>query len=194
AAVAAVAVAAAVVVVAVAAAATGVDLQPAHAALTHTTSETIEPGVRLTRLDNGLRVVTEHLPHARSVALGCWVDVGNRDEPEHLSGASHFLEHLAFKGTARRDARAIAEAVDATGGEMNAFTTKEYTGYELRLPAQHLSFAIDLLCDVVRNPALRPDDVDAERSVILEELHLQNDEPDDVVHTELYDALFPGHP
>lgn len=162
--------------------------------MAHPTSETIEPGVRLTRLDNGLRVVTEHLPHARSVALGCWVGVGNRDEPAARSGVSHFLEHLAFKGTERRDARAIAESVDATGGEMNAFTTKEYTGYELRLPARHLGFAVDLLCDVVRNPALRPDDVDAERSVILEELHLQNDEPDDVVHTELYDALFPGHP
>src|SRR5690606_11906821 len=85
-------------------------------------------------------------------------------------------------------------AVDATGGEMNAFTTKEYTAYELRLPAVHLPFAIDVLCDVVLDPALRPTDVDSERQVILEELHLANDEPDDVVHTELFDALFPDHP
>ncbi|HEX7095950.1 MAG TPA: pitrilysin family protein [Acidimicrobiales bacterium] len=141
-----------------------------------------------------MRVVTEHLPQARSVALGCWVGVGNRDEPPPHAGVSHFLEHLAFKGTAQRDARTIAESVDATGGEINAFTTKEYTGYELRLPARHLPFAIELLCDVVANPALRPPDVDSERAVILEELHLQNDEPDDVVHTELYSALFPGHP
>jgi predicted Zn-dependent peptidase len=139
-------------------------------------------------------VVTEYLPHARSLALGCWVGVGNRDEPEPIAGVSHFLEHLAFKGTARRSARDLAEAIDATGGDMNAFTTKEYTAYELRLPAAHLGLAVDVLCDVVAEPALRDGDVDAERQVILEELHLANDEPDDVVHTELSDALFPCHP
>jgi predicted Zn-dependent peptidase len=150
--------------------------------------------VRITRFDNGLRVVTEHLPHARSLALGCWVRVGNRDEPAELAGVSHFLEHLAFKGTATRSARALAEAIDATGGDMNAFTTKEYTAYELRLPAAHLGLAVDVLFDVVSEPAFRSADVDAERQVILEELHLANDEPDDLVHTELADALFPGHP
>jgi predicted Zn-dependent peptidase len=139
-------------------------------------------------------VVTESLPHARSLALGCWVGVGNRDEPPPRAGVSHFLEHLAFKGTARRNARELAESVDATGGDMNAFTTKEYTAYELRLPARHLNFALDLLCDVVTSPALRPADVEAERQVILEELHLANDEPEDVVHTELAGALFPDHP
>jgi predicted Zn-dependent peptidase len=139
-------------------------------------------------------VVTEYLPHARSLALGCWVGVGNRDEPPPRAGVSHFLEHLAFKGTARRTARDLAESVDATGGDMNAFTTKEYTAYELRLPAAHLAFAVDVLCDVVSSPALRAADVDSERQVILEELHLANDEPDDVVNTELADALFPGHP
>jgi predicted Zn-dependent peptidase len=107
---------------------------------------------------------------------------------------SHFLEHLAFKGTPRRSARDLAEAVDATGGDMNAFTTKEYTAYELRLPAEHLDFAVDLLCDVVNEPAFRAADVDSERQVILEELHLANDEPDDLVHTELAEALFPNHP
>ena len=100
-------------------------------------------------------MVTEHLPHARSVALGCWVGVGNRDEPPPRAGVSHFLEHLAFKGTARRTTRELAESVDATGGDMNAFTTKEYTAYEMRLPAPHLAFAIDVLCDVVSEPALR---------------------------------------
>jgi predicted Zn-dependent peptidase len=139
-------------------------------------------------------VVTEHLPHARSLALGCWVGVGNRDEPPSRAGVSHFLEHLAFKGTARRTARQLAESVDATGGDMNAFTTKEFTAYEMRLPAAHLVFALDVLCDVVTAPALRGADVDAERQVILEELHLANDEPEDVVHTELAEALFPDHP
>jgi predicted Zn-dependent peptidase len=139
-------------------------------------------------------VVTEHLPHARSLALGCWVGVGNRDEPPPRAGVSHFLEHLAFKGTARRTARELAESVDATGGDMNAFTTKEFTAYEMRLPAAQLVFALDVLCDVVTAPALRGADVDAERQVILEELHLANDEPEDVVHTELAEALFPDHP
>jgi predicted Zn-dependent peptidase len=150
--------------------------------------------VRFTTLDNGLRVVTEPITDARSIAIGCWAGVGNRDEPPATAGVSHFLEHLLFKGTQRRSARDIAEAVDATGGEMNAYTTKEYTAYYLRLPARHTAFAVDLLCDVVTAPAFRPDEVDSERQVILEELHLQNDEPDDLVHTELYDALFPEHP
>ena len=149
---------------------------------------------RITTLDNGLRIITEPMPDARSVAVGCWAGIGNRDEPPQHAGASHFLEHLLFKGTARRGAREIAEAVDATGGEMNAYTTKEFTAYYLRLPAQHVDFAVDLLCDVVREPAFRASDVDSERQVIREELHLQNDEPDDLVHTELYDALFPEHP
>jgi predicted Zn-dependent peptidase len=139
-------------------------------------------------------VVTEHLPHARSVALGCWVGVGNRDEPEEIAGVSHFLEHLAFKGTAERSARELAEAIDATGGDMNAFTSKEYTAYELRLPAAHLRLGIEVLCDIVTQPVFRASDVDAERQVILEELHLANDEPDDLVHTELAGALFPDHP
>jgi predicted Zn-dependent peptidase len=155
---------------------------------------TIERGVRITTLDNGLRVVTERMDGARSVAVGCWAAVGNRDEPPERAGVSHFLEHLLFKGTATRSARDIAEAVDATGGEMNAYTTKEFTAYYLRLPARHLSLAVDLLCEVVRAPAFRPGEVESERQVILEELHLQNDEPDDVVHTELYEGLFPGHP
>jgi predicted Zn-dependent peptidase len=155
---------------------------------------TTDRDVRIARLDNGLRIVTEPMPDARSVAVGCWAGVGNRDEPPPHAGVSHFLEHLLFKGAEGRAAREVAEAVDATGGEMNAFTTKEFTAYYLRLPARHLGFALDLLCDVVHAPALRPAEVDSERQVILEELHLQNDEPDDLVETELYDALFPDHP
>lgn len=134
------------------------------------------------------------MPGARSVAIGCWVAVGNRDEPEAVAGASHFCEHLLFKGTASRGARALAEAVDATGGDMNAYTTKEYTAFYLRVPATDLALAIDILGDVIAAPALAPADVDSERAVILEELHLQLDEPDDLVHTELGAALFPGHP
>ena len=139
-------------------------------------------------------MVSERMPDARSVSVGVWVGVGGRDEDPAVSGASHFLEHLLFKGTDRRTARAIAEMVDATGGEMNAFTSKEYTAYYARVPAGDQELATALLADVIGEPALRAADVETERQVILEELHLQADDPDDVVFELLYEALFPGHP
>ncbi|HYF46920.1 MAG TPA: pitrilysin family protein [Acidimicrobiales bacterium] len=150
--------------------------------------------VEVTTLDNGIRVVTERMESVRSVTTGFWVGVGARDEADELSGASHFLEHLLFKGTEQRTAREIAESVDAVGGEMNAFTTKEYTAYYTRLPATELAFGLDLLCDVVSAPAFRPGEIDAERQVILEEILMNEDTPDDRVHTLLFEALFPGHP
>ncbi len=152
------------------------------------------PAVERTTLSNGLRVVTERMPEARSVAVGVWVGVGARDEPEPEAGVSHFLEHLLFKGTDDRSARAIADAVDRVGGEMNAFTAKEYTAYYTRLPATSLPLGLDLLGDVLCHPALRDGDVEAERQVIMEELAMDADTPDDHVHTLLYEALFPGHP
>jgi|TARA_B100001013_G_scaffold243965_1_gene150832 predicted Zn-dependent peptidase len=145
-------------------------------------------------LTAGPSVVSERMPDARSVSVGVWVAVGGRDEDPAVSGASHFLEHLLFKGTDRRTARAIAEMVDATGGEMNAFTSKEYTAYYARVPAGDQELATALLADVIGEPALRAADVETERQVILEELHLQADDPDDVVFELLYEALFPGHP
>jgi predicted Zn-dependent peptidase len=154
----------------------------------------LEDGVRLTVLDNGLRVVTERMPEARSVTTGFWVGVGGRDEPAEIAGASHFLEHLLFKGTEERSAREIAAAVDAVGGEMNAYTAREHTAYYTRLPASALGFGLGLLTDVLSAPALRPHEVDAEREVILEEILLSEDTPDDRVHTALYEALFPDHP
>ena len=134
------------------------------------------------------------MPEARSVTTGFWVAIGSRDEPEELSGASHFLEHLLFKGTERRSAREIAETVDAVGGEMNAFTSKEHTAYYTRLPAREMAAGLDLLSDVVTAPAFRANEVEAERQVILEELAMDEDDPDDLVHTMLYQGLFPGHP
>jgi predicted Zn-dependent peptidase len=153
-----------------------------------------EPNVRRTTLPNGIRVVTERMPEARSVTTGFWVAVGGRDEPAELAGASHFLEHLVFKGSDQRSAREIAESVDAIGGEMNAFTSREHTAYYTRLPADELSFGLELLCDVLAEPALRSHEVDAEREVILEELAMSEDTPDDKVHSLLADAVFPGHP
>ncbi len=154
----------------------------------------LEAGVELTTLANGVRIVTEHMAESRSVTLGFWAGIGSRDEPGELAGASHFLEHLLFKGTAQRSARQIAVAVDAVGGEMNAFTTREHTAYYTRLPVGELDFGLDLLTDVVGAPAFRPAEVDAEREVILEEILMNEDTPDDVVHTQLMEAVFPGHP
>jgi predicted Zn-dependent peptidase len=150
--------------------------------------------VTRTVLPSGIRVVTERLPEARSVTVGFWVRVGSRDEPASLAGASHFLEHLLFKGTPTRSARSIAVAVDAVGGEMNAYTTREYTVFHLRLPASELDFGLSLLAEVVAEPAFRPAEIDAEREVILEELLMNADAPEDVVMTALQEALFPGHP
>ena len=141
-----------------------------------------------------MRIVTERMAESRSVTLGFWAGIGSRDEPGELAGASHFLEHLLFKGTAQRSARQIAVAVDAVGGEMNAFTTREHTAYYTRLPAGELGFGLDLLTDVVGAPAFRPAEVDAEREVIIEEILMNEDAPDDVVHTQLMEAAFPGHP
>jgi predicted Zn-dependent peptidase len=153
-----------------------------------------EPAIEKTVLDSGIRVVTERMPEAKSVTVGYWVGVGSRDEEADLAGASHFLEHLLFKGTAERSARSIAMAVDAVGGEMNAYTSREHTTYYTRLPTAKLDFGLELLTDVLTKPAFRPDEIDAEREVILEEILMNDDTPDDVVHTALYEALFPGHP
>jgi predicted Zn-dependent peptidase len=130
----------------------------------------------------------------RSVAAGFWVGIGARDEAPERSGASHFLEHLLFKGTADRSARQIAEAVDEVGGDLNAWTAKEYTVFELRLLAEHLDLGLGILNDIMWSPAFRPEEIEAERSVILEEILMSQDEPDDLVHDLLAEALYPDHP
>ncbi|MGD9997053.1 MAG: M16 family metallopeptidase [Ilumatobacteraceae bacterium] len=150
--------------------------------------------LRVTQLDSGLTVATEHVPGTRSVAAGIWVGIGARDEPSDLGGASHFLEHLLFKGTPSRSALDISRTVDRHGGDINAFTTKEYTAYYCRLPSRHASTAIDLLGDVVTSPALRDEDVETERQVILEEIAMDDDSPDDVAHRVFGEQMFPDHP
>lgn len=147
-----------------------------------------------TSLPGGLTVVTERMPQVRSVALGFWVGTGSVDESPVLAGASHFLEHLLFKGTEGRSARSIAETVDALGGDMNAFTTKEYTTFYLRLLAEHLEVGMDILSDIIWQPAFRPSEVEAERQVIVEEILMNADEPGDLVHEVFAGAMFPGHP
>jgi len=150
--------------------------------------------IRISRLSGGLRVVTESMPSSRSVAVGCWVGVGNRDEPAGVAGVSHFLEHLLFKGSSTRSAREIAEGIDAVGGDLNAFTSKEYTAFHSRVAARDMDFALDTILDVIADPGFSDAEVEAERHVILEELAWNADTPDDVVHGSLTESLFPSHP
>jgi predicted Zn-dependent peptidase len=128
------------------------------------------------------------------VAVGVWVGVGSRDEPAEQAGVSHFLEHLLFKGTASRSARDISMTVDRVGGDMNAYTTKEYTAFYARLPNGHLDLGLELLADVLVRPALRDGDIESERLVILEELLGDEDAHEDRAHTLAYEGLFPSHP
>jgi predicted Zn-dependent peptidase len=150
--------------------------------------------VRRTVLPNGLRVLTEAVPAMRSVAFGVWVGVGSRDEAPRLAGVSHFLEHLLFKGTRRRTALDISAAIEAVGGETNAFTTKEYTCYYARVLDTDLPLAIDVMCDLVADSVLAEADVETERAVILEEIAMHDDEPGDEVHDLLAEVLYGAHP
>jgi predicted Zn-dependent peptidase len=143
---------------------------------------------------SGLRVVTERMPGVRSVSLGFWVLAGSRDEPHAISGSSHFLEHLLFKGTKTRSALAIAESFDAVGGDVNAFTSKEYTCYYARVLDGDLEMAVDHLADMFQHSVLRSSDLDAERQVILEEINMHEDSPEEVVHDLFTETLWPQHP
>jgi len=150
--------------------------------------------VRKTVLPGGLRVVTESLPSVRSVALGIWVGVGSRDEDQAHAGATHYLEHLLFKGTRQRSALDISAAMDAVGGELNAFTGKEYTCYYARVLDADLPLAIDVLSDMVTSSLIQPKDVDAERNVVLEEIAMNDDDPGDTVHEAFTAQLFGDTP
>jgi predicted Zn-dependent peptidase len=148
---------------------------------------------RISQLASGLTIATDHVPGARSVAIGVWVAVGSRDEPAQLSGVSHFLEHLLFKGTATRTATDISRVVDRVGGDINAFTSKEYTAYYCRMPRRHGATGIELLGDVLTNSLIADADIESERQVILEELAMDDDSPDDVALRTLARQLFGDH-
>lgn len=147
----------------------------------------LEPGVHRTVLPSGLRIVTEEMPSVRSAAVGVWIGVGSRDETvgdgaTNTHGCSHFLEHLLFKGTPERSALDISVALDAVGGEFNAFTAKEYTCFHARVLDDDLALAVDIIGDMITSSLLTQDDVEAERDVILDEIAMHDDDPDDVVH------------
>ena len=154
----------------------------------------IPDGVRLTTLPNGIRVVSEHMPGVRSISVGFWVGVGSRHEQPPLEGATHFLEHLLFKGTGRRSALEIAQVLDAVGGDMNAFTTKEYTAYYARCLDRDLVRAVDVLGDMLTSSVIEPQEVENERDVVLEEIRMHLDAPDDLVHSEFAQAFYGDHP
>jgi predicted Zn-dependent peptidase len=147
-----------------------------------------------TILPGGLRVVTEAMPGVRSASVGIWVPVGSRDETPALAGTSHFLEHLLFKGTTRRSALDIANAMDAVGGEFNAFTEKEHTCFYATVLDRDLPLALDIVADVVLDATLNAADVDVERGVVLEEIAMRDDDPADLVHDEFATTLFGDRP
>jgi predicted Zn-dependent peptidase len=167
----------------------------ANRALTQTLSaDPLGGTVRRTVLPNGLRILTESIPAMRSVSFGVWVGIGSRDETPALSGVSHFLEHLLFKGTKRRSALDISAQIEAVGGETNAFTAKEYTCYYARVLDADLPLAIDVVCDLVTDSVLTEADVETERGVILEEIAMHDDEPGDEVHDVFTEAVYGHHP
>lgn len=145
-------------------------------------------------LSNGLRVVSEDIPYVRSVAVGVWVKTGSRYETPSQHGVTHFLEHLMFKGTPTRTARQMAEQMDAIGGQMNAFTAKEYTCFYARVLSDHLPFAIELLADMLTRSVFGGDDLVREKSVVLEEIKLYEDTPDELIHDLCAQAVLGRHP
>ncbi|WP_436501110.1 M16 family metallopeptidase [Actinokineospora sp. HUAS TT18] len=150
--------------------------------------------VKRTLLPGGMRVITEQVPGVRSASVGIWVQVGSRDEPNAVAGAAHYLEHLLFKGTAKRTAAQIAEEIDAVGGELNAFTAKEHTCYYAHVLDEDLPLAMDLVADVVFDARCAESDVETERGVVLEEIAMRDDDPEDLLHDAFCSALLADHP
>ncbi|WP_093337527.1 M16 family metallopeptidase [Pseudonocardia ammonioxydans] len=150
--------------------------------------------VRRSELPGGVRLVTEAVPGVRSVALGIWIGIGSVDETAEQAGAAHFLEHLLFKGTRRRTAAGIAEEMDAVGGELNAFTAKEHTCYYAHVLDTDVALAVDLLADVVTDAELAHTDVELERGVVLEEISMRDDDPEDLLGDLFDQTLFGEHP
>ncbi|MTD54106.1 M16 family metallopeptidase [Amycolatopsis pithecellobii] len=158
------------------------------------TTRTLDGSVKRTVLPGGLRVITEHVPGVRSATVGLWVGIGSRDEPSAVAGAAHYLEHLLFKGTRNRGATQIAEEIDAVGGEFNAFTAKEHTCYYAQVLDEDLPLALDLVTDVVFEALCAESDVDTERSVVLEEIAMRDDDPEDLLHETFVSSVLAGHP
>ncbi len=145
-------------------------------------------------LPTGIRILTERMPHVRSVAVGVWVETGSRHEPTERGGVSHLIEHLVFKGTATRSAQAIARTMDSVGGQMDAFTTKEHTCFYVQVLDEHLPLAVDLLTDILLRPLFDAEELEREKSVVLQEIKMVEDTPDDLIHDLFAAQVWEGHP
>lgn len=150
--------------------------------------------VEVTTLSNGIRVITEQMPHVRSVSMGIWIGTGSRRENAEENGISHFIEHMVFKGTKNRSAEEIARSVDSIGGGLDAFTAKEMVSYNTKVLDEHLPLAFDVLADLVRNPLFREDDIEKEKGVILEELKMEVDNPEYLLHEIFSSNFWKDHP
>ena len=153
-----------------------------------------DPNICRDVLANGVRFVTERMSHVRSVSIGVWLARGSRHEPEAHAGIAHFVEHMLFKGTDRRTAEGIAQEVDSIGGQLDAFTSKEYAGYYMKVLDEHLPVAVDILADLVSHPTFDPTDIEKEQKVVLEEIKMVEDTPDDLVHELFAEGFWPDHP
>jgi predicted Zn-dependent peptidase len=145
-------------------------------------------------LDTGLRLITEAMPHVRSVTIGVWLMRGSRHESDAQSGIAHFVEHMLFKGTDARTAEDIAQVIDSIGGQLDAFTAKEYASYYIKVLDEHLPLAVDLLSDIVMHPCFAQEEIEREKKVILEEIKMVEDTPDDLVHELFTQHFWDGHP
>jgi predicted Zn-dependent peptidase len=145
-------------------------------------------------LDNGLRILTERMDQVRSISIGVWLARGSRHETAECGGIAHFVEHMLFKGTATRSAEDIAQAIDSIGGQLDAFTAKEYASYYIKVLDEHLPLALDILSDIVLNPAFTPDDIEREKKVVVEEIKMVEDTPDDLVHELFTQGFWENHP
>ncbi len=147
--------------------------------------------IRVTTLANGLRVVSDYMETVETVSVGTWVGVGARHERPEINGVSHFIEHMAFKGTRRRCARDIAEEIEAVGGHLNAYTSREHTAYYAKVLKEDLALALDIVADIVQNPTMDPEELARERAVIIQEIHQANDTPDDIIYDRFQETAFP---
>jgi predicted Zn-dependent peptidase len=148
--------------------------------------------IEISNLSNGLTVITDPMASLESAALGIWVGTGSRNERPEQMGLSHMLEHMAFKGTARRSARQIAEEIEAVGGYLNAYTSREQTAFHARILKDDVPLALDIIADILINPAYRSDELERERQVVLQELGQARDTPDDIIFDHLQNAIYPG--
>src|SRR3982751_4891233 len=144
-------------------------------------------------LDNGLRILTERMTQVRSISIGVWLTRGSRHETAERGGIAHFVEHMLFKGTGTRTAEDSAQAIDSIGGQLDAFTAKEYASYYIKVLDEHLPLAIDILSDIVRNPAFSVDDLEREKKVVVEEIKMVEDTPDDLVHELFTQGFWENH-